>query len=77
MTDVYFHCSDDEHVFIARRGVAIDSLTEAWQHADRMVRSLVMTPSTEDWREWVLHVTDELGEEIFALPFASVLGRLH
>jgi hypothetical protein len=36
-----------------------------------------MTPGAEDWRNWVLHVTDEFGEEIFALPFASVLGKPH
>ncbi len=28
-------------------------------------------------RAWVLHVSDDLGEEIFALPFSSIMGRLH
>ena len=41
------------------------------------MRALVMAPGTEDWRGWVLHVSDDLGEEIFEVPFASVVGRLH
>ena len=36
-----------------------------------------MMASAEDWRGWVLYATDELGEEIFTVPFASVLGKLH
>jgi hypothetical protein len=41
------------------------------------VRRPVMTPSVEDWRSWILHVTDELGDELFYVPFVSVLGKLH
>jgi hypothetical protein len=36
-----------------------------------------MTPTAEDWRGWELRVTDELDCEIFAIPFASVLGKAH
>jgi hypothetical protein len=42
-----------------------------------VVRSLLMAPSAEDWRDWVLHVSDDIGEEIFCLPFASLLGKPH
>jgi hypothetical protein len=28
-------------------------------------------PSSEGWRNWVLHVSDRDGEEIFAMPFAA------
>ena len=76
MSEIYFHCSDAEHMFIDRCGAAMD-VVEAHEHAEQIVRSLVMTPSTEDWRHWALHVTDELGAEIFVLPFAAVLGKLH
>jgi hypothetical protein len=76
MTEVYFHCSDAEHVFIDRRGTGVE-LSEAFVHAERLVRAMVMMPNAEDWREWVLHATDELGDELFALPFAAVLGRYH
>jgi hypothetical protein len=40
------------------------------------VRSLIATPSVEDWRGWILHVTDDDGDEIFEVPFAAVLGKL-
>ena len=76
MTEVYFHCSDAEHFFVDRRGSAMN-LNEARAHAERLIRSLVMTPCAEDWRQWIMHVTDHQGEEIFALPFNSILGRLH
>lgn len=76
MAEVYFHCSDAEHVFIDRRGVGVE-LSEAFIHAERLVRAMVMAPNAEDWRAWVLHATDDLGYELFALPFASVLGKLH
>jgi uncharacterized protein DUF6894 len=76
MSEVYFHCSDAENFFVDRRGSAMD-LNEARDHAELLVRSLVMTPCGEDWRNWIVHVTDELGDELFALPFKSVLGKLH
>jgi hypothetical protein len=41
------------------------------------VRSLIMTLTLEDWRAWVLHVTDDDGEEIFSVPFTSQLGKPH
>lgn len=77
MTDVYFHCTDDGFALGFTRGVAIDGLCEAFEHADRIVRSYVTTVSAEDWRNWVLHATDELGGELFTVPFASVIGKLH
>ncbi|VIO74248.1 hypothetical protein CI1B_51330 [Bradyrhizobium ivorense] len=76
MPAVYFHCSDDQHVILDRAGAAMN-LAEARLHAERLVRSYLMTPSAEDWRNWVLHVTDDLGDEIFELPFVDVLGELH
>jgi hypothetical protein len=77
MTEVYFHCSDADHDLIDSRGTAVGSLSEAFAHADHLVRSMLMKPNTEDWRGWELRVTDALGCEIFTVPFASVLGKLH
>jgi hypothetical protein len=76
MTEVFFHCSNTEGVF-ERFSAAVGDLTEAHDHAALVVRSLITTPGAEDWRGWVLHVSDDLGEEIFSVPFASVLGKLH
>jgi hypothetical protein len=77
MAQVYFHCSSTQDALIDRRGVAIDNLAEARDHADLVVRSLVMAAGPEDWRGWVVHVSDDDGEEIFDVPFASVLGKPH
>ncbi|WP_315703605.1 MULTISPECIES: DUF6894 family protein [unclassified Bradyrhizobium] len=76
MAQVFFHCSNDDEVLIDRQGAAVLDLTEARDHAARVMRSLITTEGDEDWREWVVHVSDDLGEEIFAVPFASVLGRM-
>jgi hypothetical protein len=77
MAQVYFHCSNTERVMIDQHGAAIGDLAEARDHAALVVRSLIMTPSTEDWRNWVLHVSDGSGDEIFAMPFVSMLGKPH
>ena len=52
-------------------------MTDARDRATCVVRSLIMAANAEDWRDWVLHVSDDLGEEIFVMPFASQLGKLH
>ena len=77
MTEVYFHCSDATHDLIDRRGTAVTDLSEACAHALRLVHSMMMEPNAEDWRGWELRATDELGEELFVIPFASAIGRLH
>ena len=76
MTEVYFHCSDATHDLIDNRGIAVRYLSEAFVHADRLVRDMLMRPNSEDWRGWELRVTDELGVELFVIPFAAALGRL-
>jgi hypothetical protein len=77
MAQVYFHCCDAQQIFVDRSGVDVSDLDEALDHAARVVRSLISTPSTEDWRNWELRVSDDLGSEIFVLPFEAVLGRPH
>ena len=77
MAQVYFHCSNADELLIDRRGAAVVDLAEARDHAARVVRALIAAKTTDDWREWVLHVADDLGEELFVLPFATVLGRIH
>jgi hypothetical protein len=38
---------------------------------------MIMEKSAQDWRDWVVHVSDDFDDEIFAVPFASVLGKPH
>jgi hypothetical protein len=77
MTQVFFHCSNAKEVLVDRCGAAVDDLAEARDHAASVVRSITMARSLEDWRDWVLHVNDDLGEELFVVPFAFVLGKPH
>ena len=77
MPQVYFHFSNPKEALIDRCGAAIGDLTEARDYAASVVRSLTATRSLEDWRGWMLHVSDDLGDELFVIPFAFVLGKPH
>jgi hypothetical protein len=77
MARVCFHYSNSEGVCVDQRGTAIGTLAEARNHAARAVQSLITGHGPEDWRDWTLHVSDELNDEIFVLPFSSMLGKPH
>jgi hypothetical protein len=77
MAQLFFHCSNDAGIWFDRRLPPDGNLTDAMEQAAGVVRALVMAPSGEDWRGWTLHASDDLGEELFAMPFASVLGKSH
>ena len=77
MTQVYFHCSNTKKVFVDRRGAMVDDLAEARDHATRVVHSFTDERNLEDWRDWVLHVSDDQGDELFVVPFTFVLGKAH
>ncbi|WP_027555551.1 hypothetical protein [Bradyrhizobium sp. Cp5.3] len=75
MTQVYFHFSNTKKVFVDRRGAVVNDLAEAHDYAARVVQSLTSQRSLEDWRDWVLHVSDDQGDELFVVPFTFVLGE--
>ena len=77
MTQVYFHCSNTRKVFVDRRGAVVADLTEARDQATSVVQSFTNERSLEDWRDWVLHVSDDQGDELFVVPFTFVLGKPH
>ncbi len=77
MTQVFFHCSNDSEILIDRRGTAVIDLTEARDHAARVMHCLISAESSEDWRSWVMHISDDLGDELFTMPFTAALGRMH
>ena len=77
MTEVYFQYSNARGVLVDQGGASVDNLADARDYAELVVRTLVSAPGPEDWRNWVLHVSDDLGDEILALPFASIVGKLH
>jgi hypothetical protein len=39
------------------------------------VQSFTSERSLEDWRDCVLHVSDDQGDELFVVPFTFVLGK--
>jgi hypothetical protein len=77
VTHVYFHCSSDRGVLVDQCGTAVHNLVEARDCAAGVVRSLIVANSAKDCRDWVLHVSDDLGSEIFLVPFAFVPGKPH
>ena len=76
MTEVHFHYSK-QGALVDQCGALVSDLTEARAYAEQVVRLLIATPSQEDWRSWVLYVSDDLGEVILVVPFASLLGKPH
>ena len=76
MAQVYFHCFTSRGMLVDRQGASFDDLIEAREGAAGVARSMLTTPNLKDCRDWILHVSDEAGEEIFVLPFAFVLGTL-
>jgi uncharacterized protein DUF6894 len=77
MTHVYFHCSSADQIILDPRGIDVEDLTEAHQRALGVIRAFVSRHGPDDWRAWSLHANDDDGEELFLMPFACVLGRLH
>ena len=77
MTQVYFHCSNSKKVFIDYRGAVVDDLAEARDHATRVVQSFTCKRDLEEWHDWILHVSDDRGDELFIVPFSFVLGQPH
>jgi hypothetical protein len=77
MTQVYSIAPTRRRSWSIVAAPVVDDLAEARDHAACVVRSLTMARSLEDWRGCVLHVNDDLGEELFVVPFAFVLGKPH
>jgi len=77
MTQVYFLCSNTKKFFVDQFEVVVDDLADARDHATRVVQSFTNERSLEDWRDWVLRVIDDEGDELFVVPFAFVLGKPH
>jgi hypothetical protein len=77
MAQVYFHCSNNDRVLLNYGDVEVADMTEAREQAALLVRALVAAPGPEDWRNWMLHISDDLGEELFSLTFKSVMGYVH
>jgi len=76
MPQVYFRCSCADRMLPELCAAEVADLTEARDEAATAVRMMLALPTGDDWRVWVMHVLDDLGDEIFTLPFNAVMGRL-
>jgi hypothetical protein len=77
MAQVYFHCSNSKEVRIDQSGAVVSDLAEARDHAACVVQLMIRESSAEDWRDWVVHVSDAYDDEIFEVPFSAILGKAH
>ncbi len=77
MTHLYFHCSTPQGLLLDRFGSDVEDLCEAHERASGLILACIGEPGPEDWRDWAVSVSDEEGEELFAMPFAALLGRPH
>ena len=77
MAQISVCCSNSRGILLDRQTAQVEDLLEACDYATAMARSLIATVSLEDWRCCRLDVCDDLGAEIFVLPFSSLLGKLH
>jgi Domain of unknown function (DUF6894) len=89
MTRVYFHLSSSDHVLLDCSTADVADMTEARDRATATVRAMIAgggqgvqgvyedQEGQADWRDWMLHVSDDLGEMLFSLPFKSLMGPLH
>jgi len=77
LPQLYFHSSNAKKVFVDHRGAAGGDLAEAREHATDVVKSFTNRWNLKDWCDWVLHVSDDQGDELFVVPFTVVLGKPH
>jgi hypothetical protein len=77
MAQVYFRCLSPSGELVNHSVAVVNDLPELREYAARLVRTLISRPDLEDWRQWALHVSDDLGQDLLRLPFSAFLGRPH
>ncbi len=75
MAQVSFYCSNSHGLLLDQRVADVADLFEAREYATALVGSMMATGGLHDWRNCRLHVRDDVGKEIFVMPFWSILGR--
>ena len=78
MAQFYFHFTSSDDIVVDRRGTELEDMAEAHARALDAARSLMTVASgLHDWRDWLVHVTDEEGDDVLVLPFTFARGKLH
>ena len=76
MAQFFFHCSNSEKVLVDRSGYDLHDLVEVRRRASGIMRRCIEMGAVDgDCRDWLMHVVDEMDEEVFVLPFADMIGR--
>ena len=77
MTRVYFHYSSTDQVLLDHGTAEVADMAEARERANAAARAMMAAAGEKDWHDWMLHVSDDLGEMVYSLPFKSLIGPLH
>jgi hypothetical protein len=77
MAQVFLQYATPRGVVLNQSMPKMTDLKELREYAVQSVQSFISGPNLVDWRHWVLHARDDLGLELFAVPFASLLGKPH
>jgi hypothetical protein len=77
MTQVSVRCSTARGGLLDGRVADVEDLIDARDYATRVARSLIAIPNSRDRRDCRLSVVDDLGDELFVIPFASIIGKPH
>ncbi len=77
MAQVHLHCSNSVGRLLDRRIADVEDLAEARDCAEALARSFISNPDLQDWRNCRLRVWDDLGDEIFVVPFSTLVGKPH
>jgi hypothetical protein len=78
MTHLFFHCTNADEALLDRAGRSVADLRDAHEHAIEIARTVMIHASgLADFRDWLIHVADEDGEEIMLVPFAFAKRQAH
>jgi Domain of unknown function (DUF6894) len=77
MAQVLFHYSTPNGIVRNRHWAEVEDLLELREYAAAYIQKFISVPSLEDWRNWILHISDELDEELFSVPFSLFLSKPH
>jgi len=73
---LYFNCWSPDRTLPDLKGVDVDDLGAARDHAIRAIQAVVATGNTERWRKWALRVSDDAGKDVFEMPFWFIASNL-